>query len=293
MKKLLIAILTSVAATAQTPTVDEASKFMDAAEARLLQLTIDSSRADWVKSTFITYDTEILSAKADEINIAATVELAKKATRFDHLKLPADLSRRFELLKLNLTLATPSNAAEAEELTQIVSQMEGTYGKGKYCSDKKPKCLDIDDLSNILRTSTNPDELRDAWTGWHKISVPMRGPFQKYVALANKGARELGFADTGAMWRAKYDMPPDAFAAEVDRLWNQVKPLYLSLHAYVRSKLREKYGDLVPANGPIPADLLGNMWAQEWENIYPLVAPKSADPGYDLTAILKSARSTR
>src|ERR1051326_8507761 len=117
--------------------------------------------------------------------------------------------------------------------------------------------------------------------------MPLRGAFQKDLALANKGARELGFADTGGMWRAKYDMPPDAFAAEVDRLWNQVRPLYLSLHAYVRSKLREKYGNLVPANGPIPADLLGNMWAQEWENIYPLVAQKNVDPGYDLTAILK------
>ena len=29
------------------------------------------------------------------------------------------------------------------------------------------------------------------------------------------------------------------------------------------------------------------MWAQEWGNIYPLVAPRDADPGYDLSAILK------
>ncbi len=108
------------------------------------------------------------------------------------------------------------------------------------------------------------------------------------MELGNKGARELGFRDTGAMWRSKYDMPPEAFPAEMDRLWNQVRPLYLSLHAYVRAKLREKYGDVVPASGPIPAHLLGNMWAQEWENIYPLVAPKDADPGYDLTAILKA-----
>ena len=128
----------------------------------------------------------------------------------------------------------------------------------------------------------------DAWRGWHAIAPPIRPLFQKYVELGNKGARELGFADMGAMWRSKYDMPPDAFAAEMDRLWEQVRPLYLSLHAYVRAKLREKYGDVVPANGPIPAHLLGNMWAQEWENIYPLVAPKDADPGYDLTAILKA-----
>ena len=116
----------------------------------------------------------------------------------------------------------------------------------------------------------------------------MRGDFARFVALSNKGARELGFADTGAMWRSKYDMEPDAFAAELDRLWEQVRPLYVSLHAYVRTKLREKYGDVVPASGPIPAHLLGNMWAQDWENIYPLVAPGNADPGYDLTEILKT-----
>jgi peptidyl-dipeptidase A len=130
--------------------------------------------------------------------------------------------------------------------------------------------------------------LLDVWRGWHAIAPPIRPLFRRYVELGNKGARELGFRDTGAMWRSKYDMPPDDFAAETDRLWNQVRPLYLSLHAYVRRRLHEKYGDVQPATGPIRADLLGDMWAQEWDNIYPLVAPKDADPGYDLTAILKA-----
>src|SRR5204863_2134960 len=107
--------------------------------------------------------------------------------------------------------------------------------------------------------------------------------------LGNKGARELGYKDMGALWRSKYDMPPDDFARELDRLWTQVRPFYQSLHAYVRWKVREKYGaDVVPEKGPIPAHLLGNMWAQEWGNVYPLVAPKDADPGYDLTAQLKA-----
>jgi peptidyl-dipeptidase A len=295
----LLAFAAAVAIGAPAPTVAEAAKFIEDAETKLLALAVESSRADWVRSTYINYDTEILAAKADEKSIAATMELAKQATRFDGVKMPADLDRRFKLLKLSLTLAAPSNPAESEELTTIVSQLEGTYGKGKYCPPKnaasvrqaEAACLDLEQLSEILRSSTDPNALREAWEGWHKISVPMREPFQKYVALANKGARELGFADTGAMWRSKYDMPPDAFAAEVDRLWEQVKPLYLSLHAYVRWKLREKYGGLMPANGPIPAHLLGNMWAQEWENVYPLVAPKNADPGYDLTAILKQRKT--
>ena len=107
----------------------------------------------------------------------------------------------------------------------------------------------------------------------------------------NQGAKELGYTDVGAMWRSKYDMPPDAFAAEVDRLWGQVKPLYESLHCYVRWNLNEQYGDaVVPANGPIPAHLLGNIWAQEWGNIYEVVAPEGAQRGYDLTQILEARK---
>jgi len=279
---------------APAPTVAEAEAFLRNAEQRMLALSVESGRADWVKINFITEDTEVLAAKADERTINAGVELAKQSVRFDRLALPPELARKMKLLKNSLTLATPSDPKESEQLTRIASSMEGLYGKGKSCrpgKDGKEECRDLGDLSKVLATSRNYDELLDAWTGWHSISRPMRKDFVTYVALANKGAKELGFADTGAMWRSKYDMPPDAFAEELDRIWEQVKPLYLSLHAYVRTKLREKYGDRVPANGPIPAHLLGNMWAQEWGNIYPLVAPAGADPGYDLTQILKSRKT--
>ncbi|HLK21067.1 MAG TPA: M2 family metallopeptidase [Bryobacteraceae bacterium] len=266
---------------------EDARAFVERSNQTLLKLAVQGQRADWVKSTFITFDSEILAAQADEQLIAATVKLAKESTRFSHEKLPEALARQIKLLRLSLTLAAPSDPKESEELTQIASRMEGMYGEGKYCPSPG-KCLDLDQLDNILKTSRDPNELLDAWRGWHAIAPPIRPLFRRYVELGNKGARELGFADMGAMWRSKYDMPPDAFPAEMDRLWSQVKPLYLSLHAYVRAKLREKYGDVVPANGPIPAHLLGNMWAQEWENIYPLLAPKDADPGYDLTANLKA-----
>jgi peptidyl-dipeptidase A len=284
----------AAAQPASPPTPAEAETFLTNAEGRLLQLFVEAGRADWVKLNFITEDTELLAAKANERAINAAVELAKQSVRFDKLALSEALARKMRLLKNGLTLATPSDPRESEQLTRIVSSLEGLYGKGKYCRpgvDGKEVCRDIGDLSKVLAKNRNYDELLDAWTGWHAISRPMRKDFVTYVALANKGAKELGFADTGAMWRSKYDMPPDAFAAELDRLWEQVKPLYLSLHAYVRAKLREKYGDRVPASGPIPAHLLGNMWAQEWGNIYPLVAPAGADPGYDLTQILESRKT--
>ncbi len=273
----------------KAPTVAEARTFIKKAEARLLEANVEASRADWVKATYITDDTEALAAKADERAINAQVELATAATRFDRLKLPPELARKMKLLKTSLTLATPADPKASEELTRIVSGMEGAYGKGKWCPPGSDQCLDIEDLSRLMASSRDPNELRDAWVGWHQISPPLRPDFARYVALGNEGARELGFADTGALWRSKYDMSPDDFAREMDRLWEQVRPLYVQLHAYVRRRLREKYGDqVVPANGPIPAQLLGNMWAQSWENIYTLVAPPNAGPGYDLTEILKS-----
>jgi peptidyl-dipeptidase A len=283
-----------------TATVEDAKKFLDDAEAKSLALGTEANHADWIHSNFITFDSEVLAAAADERAIAEGVRLAKGAVRFDGLKLPPDMARKMMLLKLGLTLAAPSDPALSAEVTRLGTSLEGTYGKGKWCPDNnitknsnknagKKDCLDVEDITRLMASGNNAAELLDAWRGWHSISPPMRGDFKRFVELSNQGARELGFKDTGAMWRAKYDMTPDEFSTEVDRLWDQVRPLYLSLHAYVRAKLREKYGaGVVPEKGPIPAHLLGNIWAQDWTNVYKLIAPANADPGYDLTQILKS-----
>jgi peptidyl-dipeptidase A len=296
MRLRCIALVVLLATGAAAQTIEDAREFLDRAEERLLALANEASRAAWVQANFITDDTEILAAQTNERAIAATVQLAKESTRFDKLKLPDDLARKMKLLKNALTLATPSDPKQSEELTQIVARMEGVYGKGKYCPGKaseKNGCIDLQDITKIMADTFEPKKLLEVWQGWHAIGPAEKKDFIRYVELANKGARELGFKDTGAMWRSKYDMPPDAFAQELDRLWQQVRPLYVSLHAYVRNKLRDKYGDaVVPANGPIPAHLLGNMWAQDWSNVYPIVAPKDADPGYDLTKILVQRKTT-
>jgi peptidyl-dipeptidase A len=268
-------------------TKDEAQKFIADAEKRLLELNVKSGRAEWVKSTFVTDDTESLAAEANENLIGATTELAEQARRYEALDLPDDTKRKLKLLKLSLTLPAPKDAAERAELTKIAASMEGDYGKGKYCPEPN-KCLSLPDLEQIMANSRDPEELKRVWVGWHQIAVPIKKDYVRFVELSNKGAKEMGFKDTGAMWRAKYDMEPDAFAAEMERLWQQVKPLYDSLYTYTRHKLAEKYGtNVVAEDKPIPAHLLGNMWAQGWANIYPLLAPANADRGYDLTSILK------
>ncbi len=273
-------------------TVEEAGRFLAAAEAKLLDLWIQRERASWVQSTYITQDTELLAARANEETIAATMALAAEATRFDGLALGETEARKLKLLKIALTLPAPSDAALRSELTQIAARMEGTYGRGSWCPGEGKECLDITAISNILAASRDPQELAAAWAGWHAISAQgMRADYRRFVELGNSGARELGFADLGALWRSKYDLEPAAFEAELERLWQQVKPLYDSLHCYVRARLVEKYGpDVVPPAGAIPSHLLGNLWAQQWGNIYDVVAPAGVvAPGYELTERLEAA----
>jgi peptidyl-dipeptidase A len=275
------------------PTAEEAARFVDEAEARMAALVVDANRAAWIQATYITQDTQIMSARENEKVINAGVELAKRAARYDDLDLPFDVRRKLDTIKLALTSPGPSDPALTAEMTRLASELEATYGAGKYCPPGRPaeECLDISQITNIMRTSRDPQQLLEVWRGWHTISPPMRDSYTRFVALMNQGARELGYTDVGAMWRSKYDMPPDAFAAEVDRLWDQVKPLYDSLHCYVRWNLTNKYGpSVVPPGQPIPAHLLGNIWAQEWANVYDLVAPPKAETGYDLTKILQARK---
>ncbi|HEX6097196.1 MAG TPA: M2 family metallopeptidase [Thermoanaerobaculia bacterium] len=275
------------------PTAEEAAQFVQEAEARLAQLNEDQQRAAWVQSTYITHDTQIIAARENERLINAGVELAKKAARFDDLELPYDIRRKLNLIKLTLVSPGPSDPAMTAELARLAAELEAMYGSGKYCPDGATgeACLDINEISNVMRTSRDPKKLLDVWRGWHTVSPPMRDKYTRFVSIMNQGARELGYADTGALWRSNYDMPPDAFAAEMDRLWGQVKPLYDSLHCYVRANLSKKYGsDVVAPDKPIPAHLLGNIWAQEWGNIYDVVAPPKSNAGYDLTKILEKRK---
>jgi peptidyl-dipeptidase A len=280
------------AAPAGPPAAAQARAFVEQAEARLLELSNRQGRADWVSQTYITDDTEKVSAEANQALIAAVMELAKEATRYDGLKLPDELRRKLTLLKLAaIPLPAPADPKLQSELTATAKWMEGTYGKGKHCRGPNgTDCLDVNGVTKIMAESRNEAELLDVWRGWHAISPPMKPRYERFVQLANQGARDLGYKDLGAYWRSNYDMPADAFSADLDRLWMQVRPLYEALHAHVRASLAKAYPGKVPEKGPIPAHLLGNIWAQQWGNIYPLVGVPAAGPGYDLTELLKAKK---
>src|SRR5581483_3013365 len=215
-------------------------------------------------------------------------DFARKSLQYANAPVSPEVQRKLLLLKLQAI--APSNPKDLAELTRVQASLAADYGKGQYCpktGKHAGECLDITKIEHLMETSRDPDELKDLWIGWHSIGAPMRDRYARFVVLTNEGAREMGWADTGAYWRAGYDMPPDQFSAELDRLWQQVRPLYVSLHTYVANQLVKKYGPQAVQNGMIRADLLGNPWAQEWGNIFPVVAPPSQHPQLDLTAILK------
>lgn len=272
---------------ASTPPLPTTKEFLDGAERELLAESIDSARADWVYATYIGEDTGHLRARANARLLDRTVALAKRSLQF-HAPEGTDEARKLWLLRLTQSFIAPSGPTQAEELAQTVAAMEGAYAQARVQLAGQAEPLALERLDQILNVSREPQLLLAAWRGWHDTARTMRPLFQRYVRLSNAGAKELGFQDAGAMWRSRYDTAPEALAAEVERVWREIRPLYVSLHAYVRTRLREHYGPtVVPEDGPIPAHLLGNMWAQSWEHIFPLLAPPGSEPAYDLTELLR------
>jgi peptidyl-dipeptidase A len=276
------------------PTVADAEEFIGRVEDWMRDFGEYSARIDWVNATYITHDTDWLSSRVAAEGVEKGVEFANEAKRFNDLELPADMRRKIELIKLGVNLPAPEKPGAARELAKVNTRMASTYSTGKAEIDGK--MVPGVDLEEMMGTVRDPAKLQEMWVKWREITIAendagttMKEDYARMAEIANEGARELGFDDAGAMWRARYDLPPAEFITETDRLWSQVKPLYDQLHCHVRAKLNEKYGDdIVPLDQPIRADLLGNMWAQSWGNIYDLVAPADADPGYDLTDLLTS-----
>jgi peptidyl-dipeptidase A len=283
---LFFAIASSFAASQQAiksepATAAEAKAFVDRVNADLLKLATASQHADWTAFTDITEDTEATSALLAEQLNARNLELTAESHRFDHVQLPPELRRQIKLLQVTAP-AAPKDPKLLAEQSQLAAELTAMYGKGKYCpgtfdgqsSAAVAKCLDNDEVAIRMAKSRDPEELTKLWVGWHAIGIPMRSKYARFIELQNIGARELGYRNTGELWRANYDMTPAEFSAELDRAWTQLEPLYRELHTYVRNRLIAKYGKAADRpDGLIPAQLLGNIWAQEWGNIYDIVAP--------------------
>lgn len=270
--------------------VEDVTAFVRQAEKEMYDFSIDNARVQWINATYITEDTDALAAKYGARGTEMVVRFALQAAKLQSVQnLPTELDRKLTMLRTGIVLPAPTTTGAATELNRIATRLQSDYGKGKGTLDGKP--ISGVDIEEEMGKPHRPEQYQEMWTSWHdSVGAPMKADYARLVEIANRGARELGFSDVGAMWRSTYDMPPQDFAALTEKIWQEVKPLYDALHCYTRTRLNEKYGDSVqPAQGPIRADLLGNMWAQEWGNIYELVAPPgSGDLGYDIGDLLKA-----
>ena len=259
------------AATAAVPagTSESAESFVTRVSAELATLQLEQNAANWTQLTYINTDTQLLNARASDRYLAALTQAIEESHRFDGQQLAPATARALMKLRLNVAAPAPHDPAKRARMTTLAAELDAKYGEGKYCPQGPASCKNLDQLSDVLAHSRNVAALTTAWKGWHDVGAGMRADYTEFVALANEGAREQGFKDLGVMWRSGYDMAPEAFDADTERLWTQVKPLYDSLHCYARAKLARHYGNtVVPPGKPIPAQLLGNMWAQEWGNLY-------------------------
>lgn len=287
---------TQPAAPAQaTPTKADAEAFIARAERELGEFSVINGRAQWVNATYITQDTDALAAYFGTIGTEMGVRYATEAARYVNVPgLDYDTRRKLEILRVGLTLPAPTTAGAAAELNRIATDLQSQYGRGR--GTMGGETLTGNEIEARMGTVRNPDQLREMWTSWNdNVGAPMRPQYARMTEIANAGASELGFADLGAMWRSNYDMTPEQFEQLTERLWNEVRPLYEQIHCFARAGLNRQYGDEVqPAAGPIRADLLGNLWAQEWGNIYDVVAPQGAtgQAPYDLTELLTRADYT-
>lgn len=285
------------------PTPQDAKEFLEASATELEELYDYAGRVYWIKANFVTQDTNYLEAKVGEESALLSTRLANEAKRFNDLSLPADMTRKLEGLKRGSNFPAPEREGAAKELAQIMTDLDSMYAKGSFAyksknpdfadfyEDNPDNVLTLGQLSTIIAQSRDPEELQTVWAGWRTVSPDMKNKYTDMVGIINEGSRELGYKDTADLWRAGYDMEAEAFSEEADRLWGQVKPLYDELHCYVRAGLNEEYGDdVAPLDGPIRADLLGNMWGQSWGNIYDIVAPKNAGTGVDVTGLLETAK---
>jgi peptidyl-dipeptidase A len=284
---LFLACGALAADTAPTPTAKDAEAFIARVEAELVSLSEYSSRVAWISNNFITDDTMWLQARVRADMSRLRVANAKQAAGFDRVEVDPVTRRKLDFLKRGLFLPPPDRPGAAQEMASLSVKIGSIYSTGKFTY--RDKTLTLDDIEDVMKSSRDPAELKTLWEGWHAISPAMRTDYARLISLANEGARQLGYAEAGVLSRSWYDMPPDAFAATVERLWSQLEPMYKNLQCYARARLNDKYGSAVqPRTGPIRADLLGNMWAQSWSNVYDELAPANNTFGYDLTTALQA-----
>ncbi|XP_055113495.1 angiotensin-converting enzyme isoform X2 [Symphalangus syndactylus] len=271
----------------------EASKFVEEYDQTSQVVWNEYAEANWNYNTNITTETSKILLQKNMQLANHTLKYGTQARRFDVNHLQNTTIKRI-IKKVQDLERAALPAQELEEYNKILLDMETTYSVATVCHTNG-SCLQLEpDLTNVMATSRKYEDLLWAWEGWRdKAGRAILQFYPKYVELINQAARLNGYVDAGDSWRSMYETP--SLEQDLERLFQELQPLYLNLHAYVRRALHRHYGaQRINLEGPIPAHLLGNMWAQTWSNIYDLVVPFPSAPSMDTTeAMLKQGWTPR
>jgi len=291
--KYLLLFLTGLVTVLSFPKVQEvktenieqqAREFINNVEKELQKSQTKLTFDEWNYATNITEETQKISAKSEEEHSKLNKKFGKEAQKFDlNFIKDYDVARKLKMLRNIGTSALPDD--KLGKFIDLTSKMGSTYSKGKVLDyETKTKEFSLDpELSETMRKSRDPEELKYYWEQWREVSgKQIKEMYSEYVDMYNEAAKLNGFKDASIMKVDPYES--DTFIEEMEETWQGLKPLYEELHAYVRNKLNKFYGDdIVPNNGQIPAHLLGNMWAQSWGNIGDLVRPFPNKPSIDVS----------
>ena len=290
---ILVIVTSCVPSGEQTNQIEELDIFLNEIEKENLEFGPVISSASWISSNFITFDSQKVIADYGTRYTLDALDKARRASSFDDLEVSDEKRRMLNILKTSFVMPPPLDNELAAELSKIRTSLGAMYGSGEHCFEDGA-CYDLEAFEAIIDNSRDPKELLKAWSGWHEISKPMKPMYMRMVEIGNQGASDLGYQNLSDLWFSKYDMPADEFLAETDRVWEEVKPLYDSLHCHVRAKLNDHYGDdIVSRSDPLPVHMLGNMWGQSWSNIYDLVYPKQKElSSVNLTEIIEERKLT-
>ncbi len=282
----------------------EVDTFLDESENTLGPLLIKSNLAQWTYAIDINNKNKKKAEKANiELQNQLTTILAK-IQHIDKTKLNESQLRILKRLSLANNIPTPPAYLDRTILNTNLSKLSSSYQQGHYCppssvqntSSKqglktKPTCLNLREINYQLANESNAEILAELWLAWHEITKNMKVSFSQVVETANKAAQYKQYRDLSHYWQSKYETPARQHKHDFTQLWQQVKPLYKDLHCYVATQLQTHYKPpTMPKDNSIPIHLLGDLWAQSWLPVLPLIRPEA--PTNSLQTALLDANYT-
>ncbi|CAG2108942.1 unnamed protein product, partial [Medioppia subpectinata] len=247
-----------------------------------------NTEAEWNYATDIRDSTAKAREEATKAFNKFQKEQSIETKKYDWTNFEPKNKRQFEKLAIIGTAALTGD--DEQNYIKATSNMETTYSTAKVClGECTCNCnQELDPhLNKIMAESKDYALLEEVWTKWRDVSGKlMRKDFIEYYTLGNKAATlnklpNKEFKTLDDLWLFPWETPD--IKTQTEDLWKKLKPFYEKLHAYVRKHLKKAYPDKMPADGTIPAHLLGNMWAQQWSNIMNTVP--GVDPYPDVKTI--------